>query len=221
MEIELAILKSLLERVDELAAKNRTQHFLGKKVVIPGANPARVIGREAAGRHDAMDMRMDLKFLAPGMQDHEEADFRTQPSRVARHFEKGFCTGAEQEMVEDLFVLQDQWRQATGQCENDMQVARGEQFSLTRSDPAFPSSRLTLRAVSVSAAIEGDGAMSTVGAFIEMAAECGGTTPSNSQQDFDVLPTDPVAVSFDERVSRGADQIGHLQGWPAHLLVLS
>ena len=34
MEVELAILESLLESVDELAAKNFTQHFLGKKVVI-------------------------------------------------------------------------------------------------------------------------------------------------------------------------------------------
>ena len=167
-----------------------------------------------------MDMRMGLKFLAPGVQHTEEADFCPKVFRIARHFAKGFGTGAEKEIVEDLFVLQDQWRQATGECENDMQVARGEQFSLARSDPAFPSSRLTLRTVSVSAAVEGDGAMSTAGAFIEMAAECGSTTPTNSQQHFEVLPTEPVLISFDERVSRGADQIGHLKWWPAHLLVL-
>ena len=34
VEVELAILESLLKSVDELAAKNFTQHFLGKKVVI-------------------------------------------------------------------------------------------------------------------------------------------------------------------------------------------
>ena len=34
LEVELAILESLFESVDELAAKNFTQHFLGKKVVI-------------------------------------------------------------------------------------------------------------------------------------------------------------------------------------------
>ena len=34
LEVELAILESLLKRVHELAAKNFTQHFLGKKVVI-------------------------------------------------------------------------------------------------------------------------------------------------------------------------------------------
>ena len=44
LEVELAILESLLESVDELAAKDFTQHFLGKKVVVSGANPAGVIG---------------------------------------------------------------------------------------------------------------------------------------------------------------------------------
>ena len=62
--------------------------------------------------------------------------------------------------------------------------------------------------------------MPATGALIEMAAECGGTTPANGQQHFDVLPTEPVAISFEESSSRGADQIGHLQWWPGHLLFL-
>ena len=62
--------------------------------------------------------------------------------------------------------------------------------------------------------------MSAAGALIEMPAECGGTTPANGQQHFDVLPPEPVAISFDERISRGADQIGHLKWWPGHLLFL-
>ena len=62
--------------------------------------------------------------------------------------------------------------------------------------------------------------MSAASTFIEMTAERGGTTPGNSQEHFDVLPGDPLTASFDECVSRGADQIGHLEGWPVHLLVL-
>jgi len=58
-------------------------------------------------------------------------------------------------------------------------LARGEQFSLTRRDPAFPCGSLTLWAVPISAAIVGDGTMPATGAFIEMTAECGGTTPRN------------------------------------------
>jgi hypothetical protein len=62
--------------------------------------------------------------------------------------------------------------------------------------------------------------MSAAGALIEMTTKGGGTTPANGQQHFDVLPTEPVAISFDEGSSRGADQIGHLEWWPGHLVLL-
>ncbi len=62
--------------------------------------------------------------------------------------------------------------------------------------------------------------MPAAGAFIEMTAECGGTTPRNGQQYFDVLPAEPLAISFEEGSSRGADEIGHLKRRPAHLLLL-
>ena len=62
--------------------------------------------------------------------------------------------------------------------------------------------------------------MSATSALIEMSAERGGTTPRNRQEHFDMLPADPLTASFDEGVSRSANQIGHLEGWPVHLLVL-
>src|SRR5260370_34787569 len=100
-----------------------------------------------------MNMRMNLLFLAPGMQHTEEANFRTEVSRIASHFEQGFRTGAEQKIVEDLLVLQDQWRQAAGECEDHVQVAGREKLALTRGDPAFPGSDLTLGAVPISPAV--------------------------------------------------------------------
>ncbi len=162
-----------------------------------------------------MYMRMNVEFLAPGVQHAEETDLCAKTIRVASHFEKSFCTGAEQEIVEDLLVLQHQRSQATGQGEDHMEIAGGEKLLLTRSDPAVPSGGLTLRAMAIAAAVIGDGGtMSAADALIEMTAESGGTTPRNGSQHFDVLPTEPVAVSFDERFSRSADQIGHLQRWP-------
>ena len=56
-----------------------------------------------------MNMRMDVEFLTPGVQHAEEADLRAKTFRVACHFEKSFCTGAEQEIIEDFLVLQNQW----------------------------------------------------------------------------------------------------------------
>src|SRR6266581_340036 len=101
-----------------------------------------------------------------------------------------------------------------------MHVLRRKKFPATLLEPTFASARLTLRAVPISTRVVGDGAMSAASAFIEMPAERGGATPRNGQQHFDVLPGDPLTTSFDECVSRSADEIGHLEGWPVHLFVL-
>src|SRR6266436_7734748 len=167
-----------------------------------------------------MDMWMEPELLIPGVQHGEEANFRAEVSRMASDFEKCFRTGAEQQIVDDFLILQGQWRELRWKCEDHMDVARREKFSLPCGDPAFPGRGLTLRAVSIAAAVVGDGGtMPAAGAFIEMAAECGGATPRDGQQHFDMLPAEPLAISFDEGSSRGADEIGHLEGRPAHLFL--
>jgi hypothetical protein len=144
-----------------------------------------------------MNVGMKFELLAPGVQHAEEANLCAEVSRMASDFQKGVGTGAEQEIVEDLLVLQSQWRQAAGEGKDHVQVAGREKFTSTRGDPAFPSSDLTLWAVAIAAAVVGDGGtMSATGALVEMTAECGGTTPRNGPQYFHVLPTEPMTVSF-------------------------
>jgi hypothetical protein len=75
--------------------------------------------------------------------------------------------------------------------------------------------------MAIATAVIGDGGtMPATGAFVEMAAESGGTTTANGPQYFDVLPMEPIAVSFDERLSGSADDVGHLQRRPAHLVLV-
>ena len=60
-----------------------------------------------------MYMRMKFELLTPSMQDNEEANFCTEMLGVAGDLEKRFGTGAKQEIVDDLLVLQSQranWR---------------------------------------------------------------------------------------------------------------
>src|SRR4030095_7741820 len=167
-----------------------------------------------------MDMRMEGELLTPGMQHSEKADFRAEVSRIASDLEKCFRAGAEQQAVDDFLVLQSQCCKLRRKCEDHMDVACREKFFLTCRDPAFPGRGLTLRAVPVAAGVVGDGgAMPAAGALIEMTAECGGATARNGQQHFDMLPAEPLAVSFDEGSSRTADEIGHLERRPAHLFV--
>jgi hypothetical protein len=71
--------------------------------------------------------------------------------------------------------------------------------------------------MTVAAAVVGNrGTMSTTGALVEMPAQRRGATTRNGQQQLDVLPTDPLAVSLDEGRSRVANQIGNLQQRPGH-----
>src|SRR5260370_42108219 len=106
------------------------------------------------------------------------------------------------------------------QREGHVHVLRRKKFAATLLEPTFASARLTLRAVPISTRVVRDGAMPAASALIEMSAERGRATARNRQEHFDMLPGDPLTASFDEGVSRSADQIGHLEGWPVHLLVL-
>ena len=101
--------------------------------------------------------------------------------------------------------------------EDHVQVASGQKFSPTSSNPPFASGDLALWAMTVAAAVVGNrGSMGTARALIEMAAQCRGTAARNGQQHFDMSPTNPLAVSLDEGGSRGADEIGNLQQRPGH-----
>ena len=62
--------------------------------------------------------------------------------------------------------------------------------------------------------------MSAAGALIEMTAECGGTTPANGQQHFAVLPTEPVAISFEVADLIRAAGAAFIEWWPGQLLLL-
>src|SRR6266851_7020489 len=220
MKGELAVMKGTLERFVELAAKDATEHLDGKKEIVAWLEPAGVIGGQPTGRHHAMYMRVKFEFLTPAVQHAEEANFCAKMLGIACDFQKGFRAGAKQEVVDDLLVLQHQRGQVTRKREDHMHVLRRKKFPATLFQPTFASSCLTFRAVPISTGVVGDGAMSAASAFIEMSAERGGATPRNRQEHFDVLPADPLTASFDEGVSRSADQIGHLEGWPVHLLVL-
>src|SRR5712692_1113295 len=78
-----------------------------------------------------MDMRVNVEFLTPGVQDAEEADFCTEMLGIARDFQEAFRTGAKQEIVDDFLVLQNQRGHMTRKCEDHMDVTRWEKLLAT------------------------------------------------------------------------------------------
>ncbi len=160
MELKFSGGEGLLEGVGELAAENLAENWLREKEVLaPGMNPTRVIRRQTTGRNNAVDVRMMLKLLVPGVKDAEETDLSAEMPGIFSDFQKRLGTAPEQQAVDDLFVLQGQWRQFVRERENDVGIARGQQFGAARVKPAVACVTLTSRAMPVPARIIRDGLM--------------------------------------------------------------
>ena len=52
-----------------------------------------------------MNMRVKLELLVPSMQHAEETDLGAEMPGIAGDFQECFCTGPEQQIIEDLGVL--------------------------------------------------------------------------------------------------------------------
>ena len=112
-------------------------------------DPASVIWGQTSGGDQAVDMRMSEQILAPGMQNGEESDLRSQVFGISGYLEQGLGTGAEQEVIEDLLVLQRQWGELVRQGEDNVDVGDRQEFVLPASfdvvgslGPPFPVTQL-------------------------------------------------------------------------------
>ena len=101
--------------------------------------------------------------------------------------------------------------------EDDMDVASGQELLAARLDPTVAGVGLALGTVPITTAVIRDDSMPAAGTLIQMPTEYGGAAALDSRQDLEMLPAEPGAAALDEFLSRGADEIGHLQGWSMHL----
>jgi len=125
MELDLALEQKLLERGRELAAEDAAENPDRQEEAGRGGDPSGAVKREAAARYDAVDMRMVLEVLSPGVQHAEQSDIGTQVLRVASDFEQRGGTGTKEQIVEQPLVLQHECRQLMRQGEDDMEVGHG------------------------------------------------------------------------------------------------
>src|ERR1700691_1465967 len=112
-----------------------------------------MVGSQAPGGNDTMNVRMMLEFLVPGVQDAEESDLAAEMLRVVGDLDQRFGTGPEKQGIDLAFVLHREWRKLPRQCKDHVDVARGQQFLFPRCEPAVAGTRLTFRAMPVSAGV--------------------------------------------------------------------
>jgi hypothetical protein len=86
-----------------------------------------VWGQTAAG-NDAMQVRMKVKGLTPGMEHGEKARLHAETFGVAGNGEQGFGGGAEEEAVGDFLVVEGNGGDRLGECEDHMEVLGRQQL---------------------------------------------------------------------------------------------
>ena len=215
VELKLTLMEGVAESGDELAAKDAAEHADGQEEGSPGGDPSGVVRGEAAGGQYAVDMRMKLQALIPAVEHAEETDLGTEMPWIASDLKQGLSTGVKEQVVDEPLVLQGERGQFPGQSEHSMDVGSGQQFPLARLEPA--STRVTLAswAMPVSARVVGDpGRMSAAGTAIAVPAQRGCAAARDGQQHLLVLPVDPPAAVFNERLSSTANNVGHLHQRP-------
>src|SRR5258708_646653 len=179
------------------------------------------IGGEATGGGHAVNMRMMLQPLVPGVEHAEEADLRAEVAVIASDLEQGRGAGLEKQAIDDTLVLERERCELTWQGEDEVHVAGGQQFLFACLEPAETRVCLASGAMPVAARVIGDGrGMSAGGTAIAMAAECGGAAAGDREQDLLMLPGDPAAAALNEALPGTTNNIGHLQWRPVYALRL-
>jgi hypothetical protein len=105
-------------------------------------------------------------------------------------------------------------------AENNMEVSCGQDFLLACRQPTLARLCLALRAMPVTARVIRDGLMTATGTQIEMTTQSCRAAVLDGTQDLQLLKAEARSISVEKAVALCANEIGHLQGGPAHFCLL-
>jgi hypothetical protein len=151
------------------------------------------------------------------MEHAEETDLGAQVFGIAGNLDQRFSTETEQQRVDQFLVLQCERRQEMGHGEDDVGIGDGQKFFPALLDPAQTGIGLAFRAMPIPARVVGVAGIAATGALVDVPAESGRSAMCDRPQHLQMPAGEPPSAAFDEGMSRGADDIGHLQRWSIHL----
>ena len=152
---------------DELLQEQTAEqagHAHGQEESRPARYPALAVGREAAGRHDHVHMRVMGQCRAPGVQHGGDADAGAEMPGVGGNRQHGLSRDLEQQIVDDV-------GDGRRQREHHAIVRPRQQLGLAVGEPLLRRGALALRAVPVATRVVGDGRIGAIRAARDMAAE--------------------------------------------------
>jgi hypothetical protein len=141
----------LFQELQEAPAEETREHAHRKEEAGPAGNPARALERRPAAGHNAMEVRVVMKILPPGVEHGKEADLGPEVLGIGSDGTQRIGGRAEEDVVDRGLVLEGDRRDLRRQREDDMEVWHGQQLGLPLVEPLRSCQPLALRAVAVAA----------------------------------------------------------------------
>jgi len=141
------------ERSQEEPPEQAGQHPHRQQKAGLAVHPARAVERDPAARHNHMDMRVVGHCRAPAMQHGGGADPRAEMLGIGGDREQCLGGRAEQEIVDDCFVLVGDRGDLGRQREDDMEIGDRQRIGLAGREPIPRRRPLTLGTMAIAAGV--------------------------------------------------------------------
>ena len=197
------------ESGQELAAKHPAQDADRQEEVAGRSDPAGRIGRQSTTGHDAMDMRVELKILTPGVQHSQDTGLGTQELGISGHLEHGLGGGPHEQVVNDPRIGQCNRVESIREREDEMEVQSGEQFRGAGLQPPCRGCGLAGGAVAVATGIVSDLLMPAVGAPQDVTSQDRRAAGDQILQGAALLGCQLRTVTFQNLVETTPNDLGH------------
>ena len=196
---------------EEQAAEECTQHSHRKEESRAGGYPSLPVQRDAASRHDHVDVRMVGHGRTPGVKHGGDADPGAEMPGIGGDGQHRLRGGLEQQVVEERLVGERDLGDLGGQREHDMEVTDRQQVGLARGEPGPCGGALALGAMPVAAGVVGDPPVPAVGAGLDMPAQRGGAAVLDRRHDLELLQAQMPGMGSPISWPGGTQDIGDLE----------
>jgi hypothetical protein len=158
-----------------------------------------------------MDVGMELKVLAPGVQRRQYADLGSQVLGIGSQLEQGFRGGPHQQAVNPSGILKCDWTEDPWKRKNYVKVRRRQQVSRLRLQPPRRRCTLALGTVAVAAGVVSDLTMPALPALQDVPTQGCSTARGQIVKSPPLLRGESVAEPFQVLVVTTPDDLGHFE----------
>lgn len=210
-ESELAVIVQRAQPGEEQAAEKRAEHAHGEQEGGACGYPARPIARDAATRHDHVDVGMMGEGGSPGVKNGGDADPGAEMLGISGDGQHRIGRGLEQEVIDQRLVGEGDRGDLGREGEDDVEIADREQVGLARFEPGARGGALAPGAVPVPATVIRDAPVATVGAGFDVATERGGAAMFDRRHDLELMQAQMPGMRGAIRGPCSTEDVGDLE----------